>query len=604
MKSFATLTAALVATTLPSLAAANSIFDIFKPRQAAPQSCHEGSVLCPGCDGSNITDGTGDLWTVTCDFAIEAVHEEAVAGDVTTSTCLDACHDMDECVGVTFTPNGTCVVAAGQQKGLSYSSGYTNLARLPPTPTASGVTTTKTSASSTSTSGECDLDGDEICPKCSGQVAIDSKGNAYRVLCDTSLNSNGSYSPQDWMSPEACLEECDKLDFCTGVTYNEERNCELAKAGPVTVSDKSFTAFLPLQTAAPTPAARSVTSQTSLSATTVGPTFSVLPINSGCNPSAVSCNECDGYQITDKLNGSYTAICAREAICLTTDPQGEGTQEHCLERCDQDVTCLAAMWSPDSLLCNLCLRGFELGTAAGDFPYVILAVDVDGKANDAITTSTTSVEPTSITTHPTTLITYLPAPYPTETSSDSGPTSTRLGSLPHSSNTTTSQIPSITPSQSQVICPASDNSVYVDPSSKNRYVVGCDNRFDAAHSAYTTAADFEACAAQCTASCDGFQFGASSRCGLYTHVTFIGPAEGWTVAARVNQLSTAMPYTATSFDVSAVVSARASTSATPSFTFAPTAGTFSYASPMSSAFSTSRRYNVTVAAQSPSMTLV
>ena len=622
MKSFATLTAGLVATTLPSLTGATSIFDIFKRVQ--PESCHEGSVLCPGCDGRNITDDTGDHWAITCDFAIEAETEKVVGGDVSTSICLDSCDDDNDCFGVTFAPNGSCVIASGEQKGLSYSSGYTNFARLASSTTTSsashtstkaaattkkvttttraGFTTTKAAASSTpvSTSGECDLDGNEICPKCAGQVATDSNGKSYRVLCDTSINSNGSYSPQEWLSPEECLEECDKLDFCTGVTYNDERNCELAKANPSTVSDASFTAFLPVAT--PAPSARAVTSRTQVwnvttSTPAAEPTFSILPISSGCNPSAVTCDECDGYAITDRLNGSYTAVCGREPMCVTTDHRGNATQEECLQKCDQDAACLAAIWSADSLFCNLCLRGLDFSTAGGDLGYVVLAADMDGKADDTTTTITSSVKPTLTITRSATTnaqvarsITDLPAPFP-ETSAI-GPVGPVI----------VASLPTIEPTQSKVInatssralshttpvaCPAADNSVYVDPGSSNRYAIGCDNRFDAAHSAYVTASNFEACAAQCTASCDGVQFGVSSRCGLYTDITFIGAAEGWTAAARLTRLSSSA--TATSVDITSIVSASATAIASPSFTYAPTTSTFGYRP----AFTTSRRSNGT-----------
>ncbi|PPJ56764.1 hypothetical protein CBER1_09109 [Cercospora berteroae] len=623
MKSFATFAAGLAATTLPSLATANSIFDVFKTRQAAPQSCDMDSTLCPGCDGRNVTDDAGHRWTVTCDFAMEAEEETPVGGDTSTAICLDACTDNDGCFGVTFAPNGSCAIASGQQNGLTYSSGYTNVARLADpattsssrasistTITASGVTrttrvsitTTESSSAAPSTppgmSGQCDLDDADMCPKCSGQVAVDSTGRAYRVLCDTSINSNGSYSPQEWLSPDECLEECDKLDFCTGATYFDERSCELAKGEPDTVFDESFTAFLPLLTptasSTTTPAPTRIPARNSSSAVSTTrapqPSVSIQPVSSRCNASAVTCNECDGFPITDRLNGSYTVICEREPMCVTTDSRGEASQEQCLQLCDQDVACLAAMWAPGSRACNLCLRGFELSRVAGPLPYVLLAADIDG--DDDNTTRESTALPTAVSPSPVRNITNLPAPFPTgssTTTSLSRVNSTRVSFTATSSPGRTSSAPS----QTEVSCPASDNSVYIDADSKAAFAIGCDSRFDGSHSAYATASDFEACAALCTGSCDGVQFGATSRCGLYTSITFIGGAQSWTAAARItNPSSTGFPASGSSAAVTT------SASASP----VPTSSTFSYASPLASAFTTSRRSNVTVVAQSPGIT--
>ncbi|KAM3418184.1 hypothetical protein BST61_g6387 [Cercospora zeina] len=565
-------------------------------------------------------DDAGHRWAVTCDFAIEAEDETPVGGDISTAICLDACTDNDGCFGVTFAPNGSCSIASGQQHGLTYFSGYTNLARLPDAARTSSarpsilttiagdgitrttriaVTTTKTSTAASSTrtgmGGACDLGDGDMCPKCSGQIAVDSNGRAYRVLCDTSLNSNSSYSPQEWLSPDECLDECDKLDFCTGATYVGERSCELARGDPDTVFDESFTAFLPLPTPTPssTPLAPTRTparnSSTVASTTRVPqPSVSIQPASSRCNTSAVTCNECNGYPIIDKLNGSYTAVCEREPMCLTTDSRGSATQEECLQFCDQDVACLAAMWARGSLSCSLCLRGYELSRVAGPLPYVFLAADIDG--DDDNTNQNDDAVPTAISPSPVRNITNLPAPFPTYTSTAASlPARNATSVTPTSTSARTS---SIAPDQTAVSCPASDNSVYIDAGSNAAFAIGCDSRFDGSHSAFVTASDFAECAALCTGSCDGAQFGATNRCGLYTDITFIGGAPSWTAAARItNPSSTAFPA---STSVAATTSASVG-SVLPS-------STFIYASPVTSAFTTSRRSNVTVAVQSPGIT--
>lgn len=645
MKPLVSFISGLAATTIiPLITAAEPI----KQRQELDIqfSCDSTTAqLCPGCDGGNYTDAAGQDWAVSCDWAVDAEDEALVGGKTTTESCLNACEDSptDDCFAVNFAANGSCMIATGEQKGIAFSPGFTNLFRVASITVAGGPTSTSRlqvtvtttpagstrplpapftslasapSPSSTGMSGQCDLSAEpeDICPKCHGEVAVDINGAAYRVFCDTSLDSDGSYSVQEWLSPFECLEECDKLDFCTGATYSGDRNCELAKANPAARYDANNTALLPVLTPEPTPSptssmrlSRAQAWNSSLTTPPPGPTATILPIDSGCDASAMTCPQCDGAPATDGLGGNYTALCGLEPSCLTTDRQDPTSQQSCLQLCADDATCLGAMWFPDSQNCNLCLRGMSTSRVAGDLQFVLFAVDQDGEddfnsptiptSNSTALNSTTTRGVATLPPPMTRSITDFPRPFSTVLSASIGPVGpVSVASLPNITSTTASvslggpvffnasstAIPAtVDPaiSATPVTCPGSDNHVFVDPDSDNYFAVGCGSRFDAAHSRFVSASNFEACAASCTGACDGVQWGYVTRCGLYTDISVVGPAAGWTVAASITPpAATPVPATLTSVDVSAIVSSTAA----PSF-----------------AASATTRLNITIAAQVP-----
>jgi hypothetical protein len=439
------------------------------------------------------------------------------------------------------------------------------------------VTRTMSSATSTSTgmTGQCDLSDEDLCPSCNGQVAVDDNGKAYRVFCDTSIDADGSYSPQQFLSPDGCMQACDSFDFCTGATYYGERGCELAKANPSPRYDEGNTAFLPVEPASthsPIPPNSSTTNgwNSSLTAPAPGPTVSITPVESVCNASAVTCPQCDGAPVGDSLNASYTVLCGVEPSCLTLDRQEPSTQDQCLVLCDDDATCLAALWFPDSGNCNLCLRGMQNHRVAGDLQFIVFAAAVDEDDGNGISNSTT---PSASRSNPTLSsrmpITDLPTPFPpVETAIGPGPVgpvipatfpsavpASTLSTAPSYNSTlvlhaTSPPVTTFPP----VSCPASDDSVYIDPSANNMFAVGCNARFDAANSRYVSASNFEACAASCTGLCDGVQYGYTTRCGLYTDISVVGPANSWTVAARITYPGASVSSTATSANVAAIVS--------------------------------------------------
>ncbi|KXS99348.1 hypothetical protein AC578_8983 [Pseudocercospora eumusae] len=616
MKSLTSITAALAAA---SLASADSIV---KARQRDTCALSEDNTLCPKCDGKNATDSKGQKWSITCDWVIDSETEQELAGVVTWPTCLDACDDADECIGVNRAANGSCIVASGEQLGLRSSAGFTNLARIVTSTTTSRTTstsqvritatlsaphtthdtrasTTSTSApaspSSTALSGSCSLDDPDICPNCNGSVAVDSNDKAYRVLCDTSIESNGNYSVQEWLSPEDCLLECDKLDFCTGATYYGERSCLIAKADPSATYDESFTAFFPIITGYPEPrgSPSSTKTQTWNSSTvtaTAEPTFSTLPINPGCDLDAITCPECQGAPYTDKLNGSYTIFCGLEPTCMSTSVHRDpGTQDLCTESCDQGVTCLAAMWYPDTKACHLCLQGINQTVERSSVPYVLLVADNDGDDDEGDATLSIASTMSATASSRRGSITALPSPFPSRTSTIGpvGPVS--VASMPpmdnpggpmHNITTSSPASPSTStrPSLAKVTCPEYDDNVYTDANG-NFFAVGCDSRFDAAHSRFVSASDFADCAASCTGSCGGIQFGVTTRCGLFTDISVVGPATGWTIAASITFPGTTGGLPASITSVASFPETTGAAPSTTSLTSSRTNGTVSWTSP-------------------------
>ncbi|EME81616.1 uncharacterized protein MYCFIDRAFT_175209 [Pseudocercospora fijiensis CIRAD86] len=608
MKSWPSLTAALATASLPLLASADSIL---AARQGDSCALREDHSLCPQCDGKNATDSKGQKWSITCDWVIDSETEQELAGHVSWPTCLDACDDADQCVGVNFAANGSCTVASGEQQGLRWSAGFTNLVTIATltstsratstshvriTETLSGThtraSTTSTSApasaSATALSASCSLDDPDICPKCNGLIAVDSNDKTYRVLCDTSIESNGSYSVQEWLSPEECLLECDKLDFCTGATYHGERSCLIAKADPSATYHESFTAFFPVIAGYPETKGSPSSSKTqawnaSTATATPEPTFSTLPINPGCDTADITCPECQGAPYTDKLNGSYTIFCGLEPTCMSTSVHRDpGTQDLCTESCDQAVTCLAAMWYPDTKACHLCLQGINKTVERSDVPYVLLVVDNDGDDDEGDATLSIASTASATASSRRGSITAQPSPFPSRTSTIGpvGPVS--VASMPPLRNTTTSSpAPSSTttsPSLANVTCPEYDDNVYTDANG-NYFAVGCDSRFDAAHSRFISASDFAACVASCTGSCDGIQFGITTRCGLFTDISVVGPATGWTIAASITFPITTGGLPASITSVSSFAETSGPVPSTTSFTSSRTNGTVSWTSP-------------------------
>ncbi|CAK3835384.1 Hypothetical predicted protein [Lecanosticta acicola] len=540
--------------------------------------------LCPGCDGQNITDAD-TKWVVSCDYRSHGVAEQAIQGDITLEGCLKACDAANKCYGANLAANGSCSILTGDQKSLAEQKGVINLFRLAEsnaettehvkmtstvfgggltqTSSASPITTT-TNAPSPSSSPECDLELNTLCPTCDGVEVGNANGGKYTIVCDFELtSSNGSYYPQEALTPAGCINQCDQLDFCAGASYFDFKDCEIAKEGGdlTSTSNAGYTAFVPVTTTAgaassPVP----TTSKVSITGTVTDPTYSTLPTSSGCDANAMACPVCDGISVPDKLNSSYTVVCGMEPVCESEPIRDNvASQELCLEACDQDVTCLAVKWYSQDKSCHLCQQGLEQGAQSGGLPYIVFVADGDDNNKTATSSSRKGSTTSSTTSKPTlsSTITDFPAPFSPTTTSKSvsakiGPVGPVIPSSIAAAGTqrpetafnpggpiinitaTTSAIPANITNGAEVTCPDSSGNVYIDPESGNYYEVNCDSVFSgAAHSRYLSASDFSACAASCTGSCDGVQFGFSTRCGLYTDISVVAGATGWTIGASI-----------------------------------------------------------------------
>ncbi|SMY26967.1 unnamed protein product [Zymoseptoria tritici ST99CH_1A5] len=648
MKSLVHVAAALTAIVVPTLAATTtSDADIIFTTQAASQDPDSGS-LCPDSNGKNITDNAGVRYAVSCNWIMTASGEEEVGGATSPLICMDACDDNVECYGVNMHLEGGCTLISGEQTGLRAAEGSLNLVRLGPAPvkstsskvqitstaaaqsTSSKVQITKTvyvtaspSKAETSTtessvqpapsatqSFQCDLDSTNLCPQCDDTVAVDQAGIAYTIFCDSRLYSDSKYSIQEWLTPAGCLEYCDELDFCEGASYYDERSCELARGQNVfPIGQAGYTAFLPVYTGAPIalpdPASPSAfptsaprptrfqlsnTTNVTTTSSSAEPTFSILPIDTGCNMSALTCPECTGAPYTDELNATYTVMCDFAPVCESLSyVDASSSQEDCMQDCDQDATCLAVLFFSTTQSCTLCKQGIE-GGPGEDLDYIVLLADIDGD-EDPETPATTpkpattrpattrpasagwSGYPTNATRGPPSYnntvtlptatpaftstrrsITDLPTPFPVPSGIAVGPVGPVIPPASITANSTsatsTSDAATITSAASvsalpisAASCPGLAEGVFVDPTDYEFYKVLCDSILTAAHSRYTSASDFPACVAACTGDCDAVQFGYTTRCGLYTDVSLFGPGEGWTAAIRlVDATSTDLPY--------------------------------------------------------------
>lgn len=603
-------------TTLPVLA-----------EQEVTTATPELTVLCPKLDGKSIANRGRAKYSVSCDWAIEAEGKAVkMEGKTTPLICMEACEESDDCYSVNIEADGACSLISGKEKGMAFSTGVINLFRMPQaasttssttsqveitttrrattsdaaTPTIGPIPITATASAAPAAPNNCDLslnDGlNSLCPVCDDTIVRDESGNSYHIFCDSSLFTNGTYSVQEYLSPEGCLKECDDLSWCLGASYYDDRNCEIAK-GPVIypAPEAGYTAFVPVAaseaTVAATPPSPTVSIRSIAANTTTMPfapdaTVSILPIANLCNTSALTCPACDGVILEDALNQTYTALCTFAPVCdRTAIATGLLTQDECMQNCDQDGVCLAVLWYPKINACHLCQQGLD-GGPGSDLDFVLLVADVDGDddspddpqsttySNSTSMSISTSSSTSSTTTRPV-APPYLPPSYNTGTLLPPAPYSSsfaRSTTTSRQSTTYSSPSPTTKPSSSYytavsptlnpggpfanttrsaavpeisaVVCPGLGQGVFIEPTNSNLFDVNCGGVVTAAQSRYTSASNFAACAAACTGVCDGIQFGYTSRCGLYQDISTIGPGTGWTVATGLTYPTrTGLPFT-------------------------------------------------------------
>ena len=498
------------------------------------ESCTSDSrltTLCEECDTYTITVGQHRSWQVSCGRFLIKANYTKVEHISTIGQCIDACEQSQSCFTPGVSPHGTCfLMEPGYDKEGRPIGHYVERqgwAALWPGPSNGGLpdisgslfhplssktSTTSTAFPSRTSASASSCQASSIsCPRCNGAHVKDSHGKTYHVLCGSDLYSERYSSVEQWLTPEGCMADCDKFAWCGGSTYSEGRKCELAKGQDVFPQGRpGYTAFLSINpTYTPPPGHLSAfptgnpTSAKSLSAT---------PTVTACSIDDVRCRQCDGATVVDGFNETYRVQCNFQPICNDiTGRTGYTSQNSCMEHCDTDVTCLAAIWYNGH--CDLCQGALEgLVTYESPHEYVVFIADPFLKPPKPTFSS-----------------------YPPAWSSHSLQSLTTSGSARLSTTSTlriaitsaTSKRPTIamTPTVTQAIdigsvkCPVDDGRTAVDPSNRRHFEIRCSVSLGAEGHHVTSASNFAACAESCTGQCDGFEFGSQTICELFTEIS-------------------------------------------------------------------------------------
>ena len=214
------------------------------------------------------------------------------------------------------------------------------------------------------------------CPACDTQPYTSPANTTYTLACAAKLYSSAPYAVQRWLTPLACVAECDKYDWCKGATSWAEGNCQLARGEDVFTQylggdgggreEGAYVAFLRVPEGyVPEPPA------TVPSAFPTGPVPLPSPISPAPRPSPkpgkcdlrdISCPASRGETITSPTsNNTYSIRCNFESRCdefrSVSVRGGRQNKCSCVAHCDQEEGCVAAVWDRGS--CGLCFGGLE-----------------------------------------------------------------------------------------------------------------------------------------------------------------------------------------------------------------------------------------------------
>ncbi|KAK4569861.1 hypothetical protein LTR86_002830 [Recurvomyces mirabilis] len=443
----------------------------------------------PICNGCAFSSSGASNYTLNCGSRVQGSDQWVVESDglaVTGSPdCLEACDEWPQCGGVSVASNGSCI-AVSNRTPVSLvddvgSRAYMLMARGPQAVATAVSASTASSAAlfdmatppsyfntsssisplaptaapaSTQPTNQCQLTNIS-CPDCDGEQVIDATGKHYKVFCDSQIFSEDQYNIQEWLSPQGCLAECDRFSWCQGTTYYANRNCELANGTDAFPEQMpGYTGFLPVATKsyvpATAPSAFPTTnsyipvsnSASTLSAVVPSTTISIAsqPTTS-CDSSKARCPLCDGVSVVDWLNVTYKVSCQEVPICETIIHRENGTSQfECLEYCDADPVCFAAVWNGGD--CQLCQDGLD-GTIFNDQPddpkFLVYYPQSAGTANMTVSLpqiTTTSVQASttsdsgSISILPFHGGTFITAPPPNATITSSSTDSTAMTTIP------------------------------------------------------------------------------------------------------------------------------------------------------------------------------
>ena len=498
-------------------------------------TCDDRPDICPSCNHEEIKSLSGAKYGVECSAELWSTERYEITNDEavnTTRLCLKACDDFQGCLGVTYSEFGDCFLATGELQGFASSDGGIESVALrriaapvssissaamttttirsssyamfkPTTVYNRTASTSRSSAVATSAPGACDS-SDVSCPACHEQVITDSRNQTYRVFCDNRLYSDEGYAVQRQVTTEGCLLTCDDYTWCDGASFYDDSQCQLARGENVfPVERQGYTAFLPVATVLATPATSpsrypTINGFTHATSTSSASTFSTAAAGvpepattSTCDVLAPTCPECDGVVVTDLADQDYTVKCNTEPFCDRIVEIGIASQLDCMDECDSDPVCFAALWEAGR--CDLCDGTMPDLLSSDDYPQAVVML-ADHVANE------TSNEPQGV---------------------DAG--------------------------VDAVTCPAADGTTYQVSPNGRRFGVQCDTGFGAASDRWTSADSFGECAALCTEDCGAIEFVSSTSCGLYTGLSVISSVTGWTAGVlNIMQPRTSVLPSATS----------------------------------------------------------
>ena len=212
------------------------------------------------------------------------------------------------------------------------------------------------------------------CPWCNDAYVKDDLGETYHILCHNHLYSESYYSVQHWVTPEGCMAECDNLTWCGGSTYSGGGNCELARGQDVFPQSRpGYTALLPVNLSYTPPPDHLSAFPTGKPTSVRSP--SATPTATPCRIDNIRCRQCDGATVVDGFNETYRVQCNFQPICNDiTGRTGYTSQKFCMEHCDTDSTCLAAIWYNGH--CDLCQGALEgLVTYESPHEYVVFIAE-------------------------------------------------------------------------------------------------------------------------------------------------------------------------------------------------------------------------------------
>ncbi|KAK3639922.1 hypothetical protein LTR56_010188 [Elasticomyces elasticus] len=403
---------------------------------ASHNTCGTTFDPCPACDGQTFKDAGGVYYTASCDNFIASTSQYGIPSVNTTRQCLEACDELSGCLGIYFVPS-LCTLITGTIVGVEPQPGYnayvrpvigTAISRNASTATSTSKASTKAASSvstsyfqptevapppfsntSTTSQGANCPSTNITCPACDGEQVLSESGIAYKVYCDNQVYAESDYNVQRYTSPEGCLAECDSFDWCQGSTFHPEANCQLAKGEDVFPQEKlGYIAFLPVPNRTAVAAVPKLSAYPTLNgysavptkpASTLATIATSAPASSStpsCHPDMARCPACEGKNVTDWLNQTYTISCHEIPICgLVVNRANHTLQFECLEYCDADPVCFAAMW--ESGRCSLCqetLEGKALQVQAGPSDFVYYYPEAPSVVTSRAATSSLSTRTT------------------------------------------------------------------------------------------------------------------------------------------------------------------------------------------------------------------